>query len=62
MIVTDITGIDDRYVMNCSANHFASNDCTICLAVADHPSGDRRVVIGRLTFRERNGVLTEEIG
>lgn len=27
----------------------------------DHPSGDRRVVIGRLSFREGNGVLIEEI-
>lgn len=28
-----------RYVMNYSANHFASNDYAICVAVADHPMG-----------------------
>lgn len=31
--------LDGKYVMNYSANHFASNEYAICVAVADHPMG-----------------------
>ena len=100
----------DQYVMNYSANYYATNDYAICLAVADHPmgpwtkaeianpvlcareglfgaghnafftskdgklmtsfhvqtnpekpSGDRRVCIGEVVFKEENGVLFESI-
>ena len=97
------------YVMNYSANYFASNDYAICLATADHPmgpwkksvnnpvlscrddlfgaghnaffkgkdgelytafhiqtdpehpSGDRRVVVGRVFFEEKDGELSQRI-
>lgn len=100
---------DGKYVMNYSANHYASNDYAICLATADspfgpwvksennpvlsqrsdlfgaghnaffvtkegelftsfhvqtdssHPSGDRRTVIGKVVFTEKNGELFEDI-
>ena len=29
----------DKYVMNYSANYYATNDYAICIAVADHPMG-----------------------
>ena len=99
----------DRYVMNYSANFYASNDYAICIATADSPlgpwtkpacnpvlscredlfgaghnafftgkdgglytsfhiqtnpaspSGDRRTVIGKVSFAEQNGELTETI-
>ena len=100
----------DKYVMNYSANFFASNDYSICIAVAESPmgpwikepsanpvlcsreglfgaghnafftskegklmtafhvqtnpespSGDRRVCIGEVVFREENGILFEDI-
>ena len=99
----------DGYVMNYSANYFASNDYAICLATAEHPmgpwkksvnnpvlscrddlfgaghnafftgkdgelytafhiqtdpehpSGDRRVVIGRVLFEEKDGELCQRI-
>ena len=98
-----------KYLMNYSANCYASNDYAICLAVADsplgpwvksaanpvlccregltgaghnafftgkdgelytsfhiqtnpdRPSGDRRTVIGRVRFTERDGELIQEI-
>ncbi len=98
-----------KYVMNYSANCYATNDYAICLAVSDspmgewvkpetnpvlscrsdlfgsghnaffttkegelytsfhvqtypeHPSGDRRVIIGKVTFTEKDGVLTQTI-
>ena len=101
--------VGERYVMNYSANCYATNDYAICLASADapmgpfekaasnpvlscderlfgaghnalfygkdgalytsfhiqtdpaHPSGDRRLVIGRVELTERDGVLTERI-
>lgn len=101
--------VGDRYVMNYSANYYATNDYAICMAVADHPmgpwkkarnnpvlscrsdlfgaghnafftgtdgalytsfhiqtnpqapSGDRRVVIGRVSFSEKNGEPAESI-
>ena len=101
--------IGDQYVMNYSANYYASNDYAICIAVADHPmgpwkkpknnpvlscraelfgaghnafftgkdgalytafhiqtnpekpSGDRRTVIGRVSFSEVNGEIFETI-
>jgi beta-xylosidase len=31
--------VGDRYVMNYSANYYATNDYAICIAVADHPMG-----------------------
>lgn len=31
--------LGDKYVMNYSANHYASNDYSICIAVADKPMG-----------------------
>ena len=99
----------DKYVMNYSANYYASNDYAICVSTADspmgpwvksknnpvlscrkelfgaghnafftgkdgeiytsfhiqtdpaHPSGDRRTVIGKVSFSERNGEIFEEI-
>lgn len=30
---------DGKYIMNYSANHYASNDYAICVAAADHPMG-----------------------
>jgi GH43 family beta-xylosidase len=101
--------LGDRYVMNYSANCYATNDYAICVSVADspmgpfrksgnnpvlscradlfgaghnaffygkdgelytsfhiqtdpeHPSGNRRTVIGRVLFDEKNGDLFEEI-
>ena len=102
--------LGDKYIMNYSANYYASNDYAICIAEADHPmgpwikheqsnpvlsnrgdlfgaghnalftgtdgktytsfhvqtdpdhpSGDRRVVIGEVIFKEENGVIKEEI-
>lgn len=99
-----------RYVMNYSANHYASNEYSICIAVADNPfgpwikhdeanpvlcsrrelfgaghnafftakdgrlmtsfhvqtnpenpSGDRRVCIGEVRFREKDGVIFQDI-
>lgn len=100
----------NKYVMNYSANNYASNDYSICIAVADNPkgpwikhpeanpvmcsrdglfgaghnafftakdgrlmtafhvqtnpekpSGDRRVCIGEVRFREENGIIYQEI-
>jgi GH43 family beta-xylosidase len=101
--------LGDKYVMNYSANYYASNDYAICVSTADspmgpwvksknnpvlscrkelfgaghnafftgkdgeiytsfhiqtdpaHPSGDRRTVIGKVSFSERNGEIFEEI-
>ena len=101
--------LGDKYVMNYSANYYASNDYAICVSTADspmgpwvksknnpvlscrkelfgaghnafftgkdgeiytsfhiqtdpaHPSGDRRTVIGKVSFSERNGDIFEEI-
>ena len=101
--------IGNRYVMNYSANYYASNDYAICVSTADspmgpwrksrnnpvlsrradlfgaghnafftdadgnlctafhvqtdpdHPSGDRRTVIGRVTFSEQDGELLQVI-
>ncbi len=98
-----------KYIMNFSANYYASNDYAICVATADHPmgpwekpsnnpvlscradlfgaghnafftakdgnlytafhvqtdpehpSGDRKVVIGKVTFGEKNGQLCQSI-
>jgi len=100
---------DGKYIMNYSANHYASNDYAICIATADHPmgpwiksknnpvlscraelfgaghnafftdkqgrlmtafhiqtdpehpSGNRRTVVGEVTFAEKNGEITQEI-
>lgn len=100
---------DDKYIMNYSANHYASNDYAICLATADSPFGpwvksannpvlsrrsdlfgaghnaffvtregelytsfhvqthpekpsaDRRTVIGKVVFSEKNGQLHQDI-
>ena len=100
---------DGKYVMNYSANCYATNDYAICISVSDspigpfkksvnnpvlssrgdlfgsghnaffvgadgelytsfhiqtdpeHPSGDRRAVIGRVYFSERDGEIYEEI-
>ena len=35
----NVIKLDDKYVMNYSANYYASNDYAICIAVADHPMG-----------------------
>lgn len=99
----------NKYIMNYSANYYASNDYAICVATADHPlgpwkksannpvlsrradlfgaghnafftakdgelytsfhiqtdpenpSGDRTVVIGKVTFGEKNGDVLETI-
>jgi beta-xylosidase len=101
--------LGDKYVMNYSANYYASNDYAICVSTADspmgpwvksknnpvlscrkelfgaghnafftgkdgeiytsfhiqtdpaHPSGDRRTVIGKVSFSEKNGEIFEEI-
>ena len=101
--------LGDKYVMNYSANYYASNDYAICVSTADspmgpwvksknnpvlscrkelfgaghnafftgkdgeiytsfhiqtdpaHPSGDRRTVIGKVRFGEKNGDVFEEI-
>ena len=101
--------LGDKYVMNYSANYYASNDYAICVSTADspmgpwiksknnpvlscrkelfgaghnafftgkdgeiytsfhiqtdpaHPSGDRRTVIGKVSFSEKNGDIFEEI-
>ena len=101
--------LGEKYVMNYSANYYASNDYAICVSTADsplgpwtksknnpvlscrkelfgaghnafftgkdgeiytsfhiqtdpeHPSGDRRTVIGKVSFSERNGEIFEEI-
>ncbi len=101
--------LGDRYVMNYSANYYASNDYAICVSTADspmgpwrksrnnpvlsrradlfgaghnafftdadgnlctafhvqtnpdHPSGDRRTVIGRVSFSEQNGDILQTI-
>lgn len=101
--------LGDKYVMNYSANYYASNDYAICVSTAaspmgpwvksknnpvlscrkelfgaghnafftgkdgeiytsfhiqtnpDAPSGDRRTVIGKVSFSERNGDIFEEI-
>ena len=101
--------LGNKYVMNYSANYYASNDYAICVSTADspmgpwvksknnpvlscrkelfgaghnafftgkdgeiytsfhiqtdpaHPSGDRRTVIGKVSFSERNGDIFEEI-
>lgn len=100
---------EGKYIMNYSANHYASNDYAICLATADSPfgpwvksrnnpvlsrrsdlfgaghnaffltregelytsfhvqtnpekpSGDRRTVIGKVVFSEKDGELFEDI-
>ena len=100
----------EKYIMNYSANFYASNDYSICIAVADNPmgpwkkesaanpvlcsreglfgaghnafftskdgklmtafhvqtnpenpSGNRRVCIGEVVFKEENGVIYEDI-
>ena len=104
-----VIAVGDRYVMNYSANYYATNDYAICVSVADtpfgpwkksvnnpvlscradlfgaghnaffegkdgelytsfhvqtdaaNPSGDRRVVIGRVTFSEKDGEIFEAI-
>lgn len=101
--------VGERYVMNYSANFYATNDYAICMATADHPlgpwrksranpvlscradlfgaghnaffraldgtlctafhiqtnpdhpSGDRRIVIGRVKFTETDGDLVQTI-
>lgn len=101
--------LGEKYVMNYSANYYASNDYAICVSTADspmgpwtksknnpvlscrkelfgaghnaffigkdgeiytsfhiqtdpeHPSGDRRTVIGKVSFSEKNGEIFEEI-
>ena len=101
--------LGDLYVMNYSANYYASNDYAICVATAEHPmgpwrkssnnpvlsrradlfgaghnafftdaignlctafhvqtnplspSGDRRTVIGRVSFSEQNGDILQVI-
>ena len=102
--------LGNKYVMNYSANYYASNDYAICIAEADHPmgpwikreesnpvlsnrgdlfgaghnalftgkdgklytsfhvqtdpehpSGDRRTVIGEVTFTEENGIIKQTI-
>lgn len=101
--------VGDKYVMNYSANYYATNDYAICVATADHPmgpwkkslnnpvlscradlfgaghnafftgndgalytsfhiqthpekpSGDRRAVIGKVTFAEKNGDILQTI-
>lgn len=101
--------LGDKYVMNYSANHYASNDYAICVSTADHPmgpwtksknnpvlscraelfgaghnafftdksgrlmtafhiqtdpshpSGNRRTVIGQVTFSEKDGEIYQEI-
>lgn len=106
----NVIKLGDKYIMNYSANCFATNDYSICIAVADtptgkwvksennnpvmschkdlfgaghnaffvgkdgqlytafhvqtnpdKPSGDRRTVIGKVTFNEKNGEIYETI-
>ena len=106
----NVIKLGNKYVMNYSANYYASNDYAICIALADHPmgpwekpqeanpvlsnvgelfgaghnafftgkdgkiytafhvqtdpehpSGDRRTVIGEVIFTEENGIIKEQI-
>ena len=76
MIITDITGIGDPRILLHNGTYycyatghdalFYGKDGALYTSFhiqtdPAHPSGDRRLVIGRVELAERDGMLTERI-
>ena len=74
MIITDMTKIGDPQVLSCREDVFGSGHNAFFRAKSgelytsfhiqtnpEHPSGDRRTVIGKVTFTQKNGEIYQTI-
>ena len=57
MIITDMTKIGDPQVLSCREDLFGSGHNAFFRA----KSGDRRTVIGKVTFTQKNGEIYQTI-